>query len=480
MNRVKWILGSALVLFLVLGLPGPFPCVAAVPAQPNIIVILADDLGYGDVGCYGQQRIKTPNIDRLASLGMRFTQAYAGSTVCAPSRCVLMTGLHTGHCWVRGNGGRTPLAQALRPDDITVGRVLQKAGYTTGLAGKWGLGDVGSAEVGLPSRQGFEFFFGYFNQTHAHNYYPTYLWRNEAKVPLRNVVPNEAPSGAGVATVRLDYSADLIAEEAISFIRRSAGRPFFLYFAPTQPHANNEARERGMEVPDYGPYAGFDWPESEKGCAAMITRLDRDVGRIIDLLRELRLEHKTLVIFSSDNGPHKEGGRNPAFHKSSGPLRGIKRDLYEGGIRVPFIVSWPGVVPAGSVSDSVVWFPDIMPTAAAIAGAPVPPGIDGVNLMPTFRKPSRQPRRQSPLYWEFHEGGFKQALRSGDWKLVSLAPDQAPGLYNLKADPGETNNVANQNPHVLARLMSMLKQARVDSPNWPVKTRAQARKSAAH
>jgi len=469
MKLAAWLLAMGMAC----GAAAPDCLQAAVPARPNIIFILADDLGYGDVGCYGQEHIRTPNIDRLAATGMRFTRAYAGSTVCAPSRCVLMTGLHTGHCRVRGNGGQTPLAQSLRPQDVTVASILKKAGYTTGLFGKWGLGDAGIQEVGLPRRQGFDCFFGYLNQTHAHNYYPTFLWRNEDKVRLRNVVTNELPSGAGVASVRVDYSPDLITDEALAFIRRSADKPFFLYFAPTLPHANNEARNRGLEVPDYGEYSSRDWPDPEKGFAAMVTRLDRDVGRILHLLRELNLENKTLVIFTSDNGPHKEGGRDPGFHHSSGPFRGIKRDLYEGGIRVPFIVSWPGVVPPATVSHEAVWFPDFLPTAAALAGARPPERLDGVNLLPVLRKTTVTLDRRAPMYWEFHEGGFKQAVLYKDWKLVSLDPDLPPELYDLSTDPTEKTNVASQNRQIVSSLRIMLDRARTDSPDWPVKTRTQ-------
>jgi arylsulfatase A-like enzyme len=443
--------------------------VQAAPAtKPNIIFILGDDLGYGDVGCYGQKNIKTPNIDRLAAEGIRFTQGYAGSTVCAPSRCVLMTGLHTGHCRVRGNGGATPVSQALRTGDVTAASILQKAGYTTALTGKWGLGDVGPAEVGLPRRQGFDYFYGYANQTHAHNYYPTFLWRNEEKVALRNVVPNERTNGAGVATTRLDYSAALIADEALAFIRRAKNQPFFLYYATTLPHANNEAKNKGMEVPDYGEYADRDWPEPVKGHAAMVSRLDRDAGRMLDLLKELGLDNKTIVFFTSDNGTHQEGGYDPEVNHSSGPLRGIKRAIYEGGIRVPFIARWPGVIKPGVVSEEVVWFADFLPTAAALAGTKPPANLDGVNLLPHLRNPARRVNRSAPLYWEFHEGGFKQALREGEWKLVNNGAGKTLELYNLRQDLGEANNVAAQNPKLVKRLETRLAKAHVDTPDWPI------------
>jgi arylsulfatase A-like enzyme len=443
------------------------PTDAKAAVRPNIVLILADDLGYGDVGCYGQKRIQTPCIDRLAAEGIRFTQAYAGCTVCAPSRCVLMTGLHTGHCRVRGNGGATPVSQALRPEDATVARLLQKAGYKTALVGKWGLGDVGAAEVGLPNRQGFDTFYGYLNQTHAHNYYPTFLWRNEEKVLLRNVVPDERPNGAGVATTRLDYSPDLMLDEALAFIRRSKDGPFFMYFSPTLPHANNEAKNRGMEVPDYGAYGAMDWPEPQKGQAAMVTRLDGYVGRIVDLLKELGLGDKTLVIFTSDNGPHKEGGNDPNFNDSTGPLRGIKRDLYEGGIRVPLVARWPKTIRAGQTSDQAIWFADFLPTATAIAGVKPPKDLDGISVLPTLKGRAQTQLRQRTLYWEFHEGGFKNAVRQADWKLINQGIGRPLELYNLKKDVGETTNLAQEKMDVVMRLARFLAESRTESPDWP-------------
>lgn len=455
------------LLFLLAGLwAGTGLGLAAAP-RPNIIFILADDLGYGDLGCYGQMRIRTPRLDRMAAEGLRFTRAYAGSTVCAPSRCALMTGRHMGHARVRGNAGRAnPLAQALRAEDVTVARVLQQAGYTTALIGKWGLGDVGGAESGLPRRQGFDYFFGYLNQRHAHNYYPSFLWRNEERVPLRNTVPDEDAEGAGVSDNRLEYAPDLLTAEALAFIRRVRDRPFFLYFSPIIPHANNEAGPAGMEVPDLGEYRDRDWPPAQKAHAAMVSRLDRDVGRLLDLLRELGLEEKTLVIFSSDNGPHREGGFDPAAQGSSGPLRGIKRDLYEGGIRVPFIARWPGHVPAGRETDQVIAFWDFVPTAAELAGVTAPPG-DGLSFVPTLLgRP--QEKQHDYLYWEFFEGGFKQAILAGNWKGIRLAPGKPLELYDLNTDPGETRDLAAIHPNVVARLEQLLRGARTDSADWPV------------
>jgi uncharacterized sulfatase len=461
-------MGTFRDLFLAAGLLTAAVAAGGASSPPNIIFILADDLGYGDLGCYGQTRIRTPRLDRMAAEGIRFTQCYAGSTVCAPSRSVLMQGLHTGHCRVRGNAGRrNPLAQALRPEDVTVANVLRRAGYVTGLIGKWGLGDVGGAEVGLPRRQGFDYFFGYLNQHHAHNYYPTFLWRNEERVPLRNTVPNEDWAGGGKSDNKLEYSHDLIAKEALDFIRRHQNDRFFLYFAVTLPHANNEARDEGMEVPDLGPYRDLDWPAPVKGHAAMLTRLDRDVGRLLDLLEELGLDERTVVFFSSDNGPHREGGNQPEFNDSNGPLRGTKRDLYEGGIRVPMIVRWPGTIPAGKVSDAIWWFPDFLPTAASLAGIEAPPGLDGIDVQRILF--GRQLRRKhSALYWEFHERRFQQAVRSGRWKAIRLAPGNPVELYDLRADSAESRNLAGEHPRRAARLARWMDAMRHESPDWPV------------
>jgi arylsulfatase A-like enzyme len=425
--------------------------------KPNILFILADDLGYGDLGCYGQTKIKTPNLDRLAADGVRFTQAYAGSTVCAPSRCGLMTGFHTGHARVRGNA-----LVPLRPEDVTVAELLKKAGYATGLVGKWGLGEPGS--TGVPTRKGFDSFFGYLNQVHAHNYYPDYLWRNEEKVPLPNV------QQGGVASKRVVYTPDLLLDEGLKFIEKHKGGPFFLYFATIVPHANNEktrADGSGNEVPSDAPYTNEPWPQPEKNKAAMITRLDADVGRLLAKLAEVGIEKDTLVLFSSDNGPHKEGGNDPEFFKSSGPFRGIKRALTDGGIRVPALARWPGVIKPGTVSDHVWAFWDFLPTACDLAGVPTPAGIDGISIAPTLTGKGQQKERDF-LYWEFHEGGFKQAVRYGNWKAIRLAPGQPLELYDVVKDPGETTDVAKANPQVLVWVEVRLKKARTDSAEFPV------------
>jgi len=436
--------------------------IATAQTKPNIIFIQADDLGYGDLSCYGQRKFKTPNIDRLAAEGMRFTQYYAGSTVCAPSRSALMTGQHTGHTRIRGNA-RHPLL----PEDVTVAEVLKAtpgAGYKTALIGKWGLGEAGT--TGVPNRQGFDYFFGYLNQRHAHNYYPTFLWRNEERIKLRNVVPDEDEEGSGNSTNRVDYTHDLMAEEALKFIERNSGGPFFLYLAFTIPHANNEAKNKGMEVPDLGEFASEDWPDQEKAKAAMITRMDRDVGRLMASLKKLGIDDNTLVFFTSDNGPHREGGADPDFFDSNGPLRGIKRDLYEGGIRVPMIARWPKRIKAGAKSDQVWAHWDLPPTVAEIAGVKPPANIDGVSMLNALL--GRRQRNHEFLYWEFHERGFSQAVRMRDWKAVRRSQDSPLELYDLKNDLGEQNDVAVKHPEVVKKIEDYLKTARTESELWPI------------
>jgi arylsulfatase A-like enzyme len=430
--------------------------------RPNILFILADDLGYGDLGCYGQKQIQTPNLDRLAAEGIRFTQCYAGSTVCAPSRCSLMTGLHAGHSRIRANS-----LVPLRPEDRTVAEVLKSAGYATSIIGKWGLGEPGTK--GIPNRKGFEYWFGYLNQVHAHNYYPDYLWRNDQRVPIAGNVVKK-----GVASKRSQYSTDLFTEEALRFLERPRQRPFFLYLAYTAPHANNEAGNNGMEVPSDAPYSDRPWPQPQRNHAAMITRLDADIGRVLKRLKELGLEEKTLVFFSSDNGPHKEGGADPRFFHSSGPLRGYKRDLYEGGIRVPMLARWPSRIKAGVTSPQVWAFWDFLPTAAELAGAKPPEGLDGISMLPALLSEKAAGRPQANhgfLYWEFHERGYMQAVRMGRWKLVRRnIPSGLPvELYDLDRDVGEQHNVAAAQPQVVAQIEAYLKNARTESSFWPAK-----------
>jgi arylsulfatase A-like enzyme len=435
---------------------------AAEPTKkPNIVFILADDLGYGDIGSYGQTKIQTPNLDQLAKDGMRFTQSYAGSTVCAPSRCALMTGLHTGHCKVRGNGGSPNGNVPLGKGDITVAELLKKQGYVTALVGKWGLGEQGSG--GVPTKKGFDFFYGYLNQTRAHNYYPPFLFRGETREPIpENIQREKVP---GVAEKSAVYSPDLLLKESLGFIEANKAKPFFLYFSTIVPHANNEKAKN--EVPTDAPYTSEKWPQPEKDKAAMITRLDADVGKLLAKVKDLGLAENTLVIFTSDNGPHKEGGNDPAFFASSGPFQGIKRSLTEGGIRVPFIARWPGVVKPNTTSDHVTALWDFLPTVAEIIGVETPAKLDGLSILPTLTNQGDQ-KKHEHLYWEFHENGFKQAVRIGDWKAIRLGPYLPVRVFDLANDPGEKTDLADKQPAIVAKASDLFKTARTDSPEFPV------------
>ena len=445
------------------------------PSKPNVIFILADDLGYGDLSCYGQGRIQSPRIDQMAAEGMRFTQFYAGSTVCAPSRSVLMTGLHTGHTRVRGNAGSTnPVAQMLKDEDVTVAEVAKGAGYATGLIGKWGLGMSG--DEGVPNKQGFDYFYGYLSQHHAHNHFPDFLWRNESKVPLSNVVVPVGDQGGGYATKRVEYSGDLFAEEAVAFVDQHKDEPFFLYLAFVVPHANNErtrALGDGQEVPDYGIYEDKDWPNPDKGQAAMITRMDTQIGALLDRLKKHGIDEKTLVMFSSDNGPHKEGGNDPEFFDANGPVRGIKRDLTDGGIRVPFIARWPGVIEAGQVSGHVGFFGDIMPTVAELSGGEMPNKTDGISLVPLLTGDKAAQREHSHLYWEFHERSPSQAvILEGRWKGIRKPKEGTFELYDLKADVGEETNLASEKPELVAKLSALMDESTQPNEYWDIRSSA--------
>ncbi|MBA4148037.1 MAG: arylsulfatase [Verrucomicrobia bacterium] len=473
MNRMHFSLKLFLALIVAL-------CSAVIPLsakeadKPNIIFIMADDLGYGELGCYGQELIQTPRIDRMAREGMRFTQFYAGATVCAPSRSVLMTGQHHGHTRVRGNAGsKPPIVQALRPEDVTVAKVLKEAGYATALVGKWGLGDAGGAELGLPLKHGFDYFFGYLNQHHAHNHFPDFLWRNEQKISLPNKIKAVGESGAGYATNAVVFADDLFRDEALRFVKQNREKPFFLYWSMVVPHANNErnhALKDGANVPDYGPYADKEWPTPNKGHAAMITRMDGHVGQMLDHLKELGLAEKTLVIFTSDNGPHKESGHDPHLFKPYGPLRGFKRDLTDGGIRVPFIAQWPGRIKPDRETGHVAYFGDFMATAAELAETKCPSITDSISFAPTLLGRDKQQKRSEFLYWEFHERGFSQAvLYKGHWKGIRSEKVDAPlALYDLRKDIGEKSDVAEQNPKVVATINEYLKTARSESKDWPI------------
>lgn len=457
--RKSSIFGTALIASLLAFESTPLSVAApATSTKPNIILILADDLGYGDLGCYGQKTIQTPNLDRMAREGVRFTQFYAGAPVCAPSRNTLLTGQHTGHAQLRANAKLD-----LRPTDTTIATMLQGSGYETALVGKWGLGKEGGPSI--PRRKGFDYFFGYVDQTMAHNYYPTYLIRNEERVPLRNVVPDPGPYDQGVASTKIDYSADILAADAVKFVTEHRDRPFFLYFAPTLPHANGEAKPNGMEVPDYGPYEKMSWSDPAKGYAAMVTRLDSQVGRLLDTLKTLSLDDKTIVIFTSDNGPHAEGGYEPATFNSSGGLRGIKRALYEGGIREPMIVRWSGHTPAGMTSDFVGYFPDVMATLADLAGTKAPEN-DGLSFFPTILNKGHQQPHEF-LYWEFYEKETAQAVRFGKWKAIrSPLWSGKMELYDLEKDPSEQMDVDGEHPELLTRAAEMMKKAHTPSPIW--------------
>jgi arylsulfatase A-like enzyme len=439
--------------------PGAAPRQAAATApRPNILFIQADDLGYGDLSAYGQARFETPRLDQLAREGLRFTQYYAGTTVCAPSRASLMTGLDTGHTWIRGNGGNATDVP-LRDEDVTIAMALRDAGYQTALIGKWGLGGPGE---GAPARKGFDYSFGFLNQTHAHEQYTDHLFRNGQAVPV---------------SIR-DYANDLFTAEATDFIAKAHDRPFFLYLNYTVPHAELLVPEDSLarfvgrfpEKPflnrrvNGGGYRSQRAPHA--AFAAMITRMDRDIGRIVDLLDSRGLGPNTLVVFTSDNGPHIEGGADPAFFNSAGGLRGIKRDLYEGGIRVPLIVRWPGVVPEGRTSAFVAAHWDWFPTLAALAGASTPATLDGASIVPTLEGRAQPPH--DFLYWEFHERGFQQAVRMGTWKAVRPAKGAPLELYDLSTDVAEQHDVASLHADVVGRIEAYLKTARTDSARWPV------------
>ena len=482
MNISAYVLGSLLALACGVCLAdGQLAVIeqTRVATQPNLIFIMADDLGYGDLGCFGQKVIATPRLDQMAKEGMKFTQFYAGNTVCAPSRSVLLTGQHMGHTHVRGNANSaTMLEQSLRAQDTTIAEVLKTVGYTNGLVGKWGLGEV--HQSGFPLRKGFDRFFGYLNQVHAHNYYPEFVWDNADKKTLANVVEESGGSyggfRGGAATKRLDYSHDLFVDEAIKFIDGNRKEPFFLYLPLTIPHANNEGTRmngNGAEVPEYGIYATKDWPDPDKGQAAMITRMDRDVGRILDHLKAAGIDETTLVIFTSDNGPHNEAGHQLGRFNPSGPLRGTKRALYEGGIRVPTIAWWPGTVKPGTTTDHLGYFGDWMATAAELAGATLPENIDSISFVPTLKGVPQQQKNHEYLYWEFYEQGSRQAVRFGDWKAIRQPMFSGTiELYDLKNDVGETKNVAGQKPDLVDAAARMMDEAHTPHPTWKVRGRA--------
>jgi len=460
--------------------------------QPNIVYILADDLGYGDIGPFGQKQILTPNLDRMAVEGMRLTQHYSGSPVCAPSRSVLMTGLHTGHTPIRGNLEHLPIGQSPLPYGVpTIAELLKEAGYRTGAFGKWGLGYPGSE--GSPSQQGFDYFFGYNDQRRAHFYYPEFLFREVKgkeieRVTLDGNEVNDNPDrhpGSGPPVKRGTYSQDVIAKEALSFIDDHANQetPFFLYMPMNIPHASLTVPQESMEpyLNENGesiflekPFNGGHYtaqPQPRATYAAMVSLLDSYVGMVLDKLQEEGIDKNTLVIFTSDNGPQFEGGHDPAFFDSNGPLRGGKRDLYEGGIRVPTIAWWPGTVPENTSNDHISAFEDMMPTFAQLAGIAPVPNIDGISMVQTITGSGEQ-QVHDYLYWEFPAQGGKQAVRKGKWKAVRLDitknPDAAIELYNLDDDLGEQHNIATEHPNIVEEMTEVMKGARVNSDAFPL------------
>jgi arylsulfatase A-like enzyme len=447
-------------------------------AKPNIVYILLDDAGYGDLSCYGQQKFKTPNIDRLASEGMKFTDHYSGSTVCAPTRCSLMTGMHTGHTYVRGNREVKPEGQAAMPAEIiTIPRLLRDAGYKTGAFGKWGLGAPGSSSDPV---EHFDEFYGYNCQREAHNYYPTHLWHNEERVPLDGKT----------------YTATLIHDKAIDFIRENKDGPFFAFLPTTIPHAamhapeefNEPFRKKFSQFEDaIGKYSGPEVKNPIAAFAGMMTLLDEQVGQVLDVLKELGIDDNTLVMLTSDNGPHKEGGHDPVFFDSNGPLQGFKRDLYEGGIRAPLMARWPGKIKAASVSDHVSAHWDMLPTFCELAGAVAPADTDGVSMVSELMGNAKSQAAHEYLYWEFYERGGKRAVRFGDWKAVQLNLNKNSNspvqLFHLPSDVAETNDVAEKHPELIQKAKSFFKEAHVPSPFWkfgpPAKKKKNARKQSA-
>lgn len=471
---------STLSLCLFFGCKSPEKEVETITEQKtNIIFILADDLGYGDLGFLGQQYIETPNIDRLAKEGMFFSDFYSGSTVCAPSRSSFLTGLHTGHTPIRGNSEVQPEGQFPMPDSVmTVGKAMQQAGYVTGAFGKWGLGFIGS--TGEPVNQGFNEFFGYNCQRYAHRYYPAYLWHNDQKIDL----PGNDWTTTG------DYAPDIIQEKTLEFIDENADKPFFLFMPIVTPHAELAAPDDELlakykemfpeEKPyvggtgaDYGPdmripgYQSQPFPHAT--FAAMVERIDRYVGEVLDKLEEKGLAENTLIIFSSDNGAHREGGADPEFFDSNGQFRGFKRDLYEGGVRAPMIAWWPKKIKAGTTSDHVAAFWDLLPTFAEVAGEKISASIDGISFLPAMTGEGEQ-KEHEYLYWEFHEQGGKQAVRQGDWKAVKLqvfeGDEPILELYDLSKDPGEKENIADAHPEKIEELEKLMESSHIQNSRF--------------
>ncbi len=428
------------------------------PARPNIIYIMADDLGYGDLGCYGQEKIQTPNIDQLATEGMRFTQAYAGSSVCAPSRCSLITGKHNGHNRVRDN---IPHGTFLQPDDFTMAEMLKQAGYTTGGMGKWSLGNPGS--WGVAHYQGFDYYYGHLNQDQAHFYYPDYLWEND-KISL--LTGNRAEK-------KQEYTHDLFTEKAINFIQENKANPFFLYLPYTIPHYSDYGSKSPEVyiVPSDEPYTNEAWSQTSKNYAAMITRMDKDVGKIVQLLKDLGLEENTLIIFTSDNGPLTRIPDSYDFFDSNGPLKGGKRDMYEGGIRVPFIAKWKNVIDEGSVTDKIITFWDVMPTLADMIDYPSDIETDGISFFPVLKGNENDKKDHAYLFWDYGHTREKymQAVRFEKYKgIANFVKEKVTyELYDLENDPGETLNIAAEYPEIMDKIKEFMTEAYVYTEAYP-------------
>lgn len=435
--------------------------------SPNIVYILADDMGFGDLSCYGQSTLSTPNIDQMAREGISLSNHYTGSTVCAPSRACLLTGLHTGHVSVRGNQ-----PDQLLTEKSTVAGLLKQAGYKTGIIGKWGVGHPPAPND--PARNGFDYAYGYINMWHAHNFYPEFLYRNGEKevIPGNKLTRNddgtrkwaeESPEGAGIAEVKEKHTHELFEEDALKFIETNKDDPFFLYLALNMPHANNEHPINGMEVPGYGQFSDRDWPEPEKGFAMMMQMIDETVGKVNAKLKELGLEENTLVIFSSDNGPHQEGFHTMEFFNSNGDLRGMKRDFYEGGIKTPFIAKWTGTIKKGSTSDHVSAFWDFLPTACDVAGIKTPTSIDGISFFPTLIGNESEQKKHDYLYWEFYEAGGKQAILKDNYKAIKLDvrtdSPKPTKLFLLNGDISEQNDIADNNPDLTKKLEGLMEES---------------------
>jgi arylsulfatase A-like enzyme len=462
------------------------------PRPPNIVFLLADDLGYGDLGSFGQDKIKTPRLDQLAREGMRLMQHYSGNAVCAPSRCVLMTGMHPGHAIVRNNMQFKPQSQFPLPTDtVTLPKLLKEAGYATGAFGKWGLGGEGT--TGEPTKQHIDRFFGYYCQAVAHNYYPTFLWSNDQKFPLDNepfAAHQKLPPDADVNDPRSyaayqgkQFAPDLIAAEALKFVQENKDKPFFLFFPTTIPHLalqvpDDSLAEYKDAFPDDPPYPGgrgyLPHRTPRAAYAAMVSRLDRDIGRLVDLIAELGLDENTIFVFSSDNGPlyDKLGGTDAEFFASSRNLRGFKGSLYEGGVRVPTFVRWKGKIEPGTVSYRVTGFEDWLPTLLDLAGLDkqIPKKIDGISMKPALEGKVQDARPF--LYREFPGYGGQQSVRVGEWKAVRQNLNKGPAateLYNIRTDESETMNVAAANPAIVAKLEAIMAKEHTVSTDFPIK-----------